>query len=48
MLEGASITNLGERMEASLVGRNVRLARSNSRPKAYRFMIGDNSEVEIR
>ena len=34
-------------MEASLIGRNVALERTNSLPKAYRFMVGDNSEIQI-
>ena len=34
------------RMEASLIGRNVAITRSNSLPKAYRFMVGDNSEIQ--
>jgi hypothetical protein len=34
-------------MEASLLGRNVRLARSNGMPKTLRLMVGDNSEIEI-
>ncbi len=47
VLEGSSICDLGDRMEASLIGRNVKLERSNSRPRAYRFMVGDNSEIKI-
>ena len=35
------------RMEASLIGSNVSLRRNNALPKAYRFMIGDNSEIQI-
>ena len=35
-------------MEASLIGRNVTLERANSAlPKAYRFVVGDNSEIAI-
>jgi glucose-1-phosphate thymidylyltransferase len=47
VLAGSSISDLESRMEASLIGRNVTLERSNSRPKAYRFMVGDNSEIRL-
>jgi glucose-1-phosphate thymidylyltransferase len=47
VLAGSTICDLESRMEASLIGRNVTLERSNSRPKAYRFMVGDNSEIRL-
>src|SRR5689334_7848784 len=47
VLAGSCITDLESRMEASLIGRNVTLERSNSRPRAYRFMVGDNSEIRL-
>ena len=47
VLAGSRIVDLQSRMEASLIGRNVTLERSNSRPKAYRFMVGDNCEIAI-
>ena len=34
-------------MEASLLGRNVAIARSHGQPRAYRFLVGDNSEIGI-
>jgi len=48
VLEGSSITNLARRVEDSLIGRNVRIYRMPMKPSAYRFMLGDNSEVGIR
>ena len=48
VLAGASITGLATRIEDSLIGRNVRIYRLPVRPIAYRFMLGDNSEVGIR
>ena len=48
VLEGAVITELANRIEDSLIGRNVRIHRLPMRPSAYRFMLGDNSEVGIR
>ncbi|RMG50229.1 MAG: glucose-1-phosphate thymidylyltransferase, partial [Chloroflexi bacterium] len=35
------------RLEDSLIGRNVEIGRSPLRPKAYRFMLGDNSSVGV-
>jgi len=48
VLEGSRITNLAARIEDSLIGKNVRITRLPVKPSAYRFMLGDNSEVGIR
>jgi glucose-1-phosphate thymidylyltransferase len=48
VLEGSSISGLASRVEDSLIGRNVRIHRLPVKPSAYRFMLGDNSEVGIR
>jgi glucose-1-phosphate thymidylyltransferase len=48
VLEGAKITDIANRIEDSLIGRNVSIYRLPVRPSAYRFMLGDNSEVGIR
>ena len=47
VLAGSSIRDLEGRIEASLIGRNVRLSRSPELPRAYRFVIGDNAEIAI-
>jgi glucose-1-phosphate thymidylyltransferase len=47
LLSGSSVHNLAGRMESSLLGRNVRIGRDSRQPRAYRFMVGDNSEVGI-
>ncbi|MGH2952522.1 MAG: glucose-1-phosphate thymidylyltransferase [Solirubrobacterales bacterium] len=47
LLAGARISDLGTRMEASLLGRNVRLARGEEMPKTMRMIVGDNSEIHI-
>jgi glucose-1-phosphate thymidylyltransferase len=47
LLAGARVTDLGTRMEASLLGRNVNLTRSDGVPKTLRMMVGDNSEIEL-
>jgi len=47
LLAGSSVHNLAGRMESSLLGRNVAIARDDRQPRAYRFMVGDNSEISI-
>ena len=47
LLSGCSVHNLAGRMESSLLGRNVAIARDDRQPRAYRFMVGDNSEISI-
>jgi len=47
ILAGAVVRDLGTRMEASLLGRNVRLTRVDGMPKTLRMMVGDNSEIEM-
>jgi glucose-1-phosphate thymidylyltransferase len=47
LLEGSAVEGLDGRMESSLLGRNVRVGRSVGQPRAFRFMVGDNSEIGI-
>lgn len=47
LLAGASVRDLAGRMESSLLGRNVAIRRDGRQPRAYRFMVGDNSEIGI-
>jgi glucose-1-phosphate thymidylyltransferase len=47
LLTGSSVRQLDGRMESSLLGRNVAIARDGRQPRAYRFMVGDNSEIGI-
>jgi glucose-1-phosphate thymidylyltransferase len=47
LLTGSSVRGLAGRMESSLLGRNVAIGRDESQPRAYRFMVGDNSEIAI-
>lgn len=47
LLAGASVRGLAGRMESSLLGRNVRVGRDHRQPRAYRFLVGDNSEIGI-
>jgi glucose-1-phosphate thymidylyltransferase len=48
VLEGSVISDLASRVEDSLIGKNVKIHRLPVKPSAYRFMLGDNSEVGIR
>ena len=47
LLEGAAVRRLAGRIESSLLGRNVRIDRDERQPRAYRFMVGDNSEIAV-
>jgi len=47
MLAGSAVRDLDGRMESSLLGRNVIIGRGHRQPRAYRFMVGDNSEIGI-
>jgi glucose-1-phosphate thymidylyltransferase len=47
LLAGSVVRDLAGRMESSLLGRNVRIGRDERQPRAYRFLVGDNSEVGI-
>ncbi|HWH12558.1 MAG TPA: glucose-1-phosphate thymidylyltransferase [Solirubrobacteraceae bacterium] len=47
LLSDSSVRGLDGRMESSLLGRNVAITRDRSQPRAYRFMVGDNSEIAI-
>jgi glucose-1-phosphate thymidylyltransferase len=47
LLESSSVRGLAGRMESSLLGKNVHITRGDRQPRAYRFMVGDNSEIGI-
>jgi glucose-1-phosphate thymidylyltransferase len=47
LLAGSSVRRLDGRMESSLLGRNVSIGRVDRQPRAFRFMVGDNSEIGI-
>jgi glucose-1-phosphate thymidylyltransferase len=47
LLAGCTVTDLDGRMESSLLGRNVTVRRGERQPRAYRFMVGDNSDISI-
>jgi glucose-1-phosphate thymidylyltransferase len=47
VLENCRVEHLGRRMEGSLIGKNVRISQAPARPRAFRFMVGDNSEIQV-
>lgn len=47
ILEGAKIIKIHQRIVDSLIGRRARLEMAPQRPKALRFMAGDDSHIEL-
>jgi glucose-1-phosphate thymidylyltransferase len=47
VLSGSVVEDLATRMEASLLGRNVKLRRSNGMPRTLRLLVGDNADIEM-
>jgi len=47
ILESATITGISQRIVDSVIGQRAKLELAPQRPKALRFMIGDDSQVEI-
>lgn len=47
LLEGAKISGIQQRIVDSVVGQRAKLELAPQRPKALRFMIGDDSQVEL-
>jgi glucose-1-phosphate thymidylyltransferase len=47
LLAGCTVCDLDGRMESSLLGRNVTVRRGDRQPRAYRFLVGDNSDISI-
>ncbi len=46
ILEGCRVSDI-PRIEGSLLGRNVTLQRTERKPAAHKFMLGDDSQVEL-
>ncbi len=47
ILAGSVVEDLGTRMEASLLGREVKLTRGEGMPKTLRMLVGDKCEIKI-
>ena len=48
ILEGSEIIDIGSRIDNSLIGRDVKIYKTPPKPLAYRFMVGDKSEIGIK
>ena len=47
VLERSRIHDITRRIESSLIGKEVEVCASNSRPRTHRLMLGDSSRVEL-
>ena len=47
VMSGSRISHVDHRIEASLIGKDVTIARGPALPKAYRFVVGDSADVQI-
>jgi glucose-1-phosphate thymidylyltransferase len=47
VLSGSVVEDLGTRMEASLLGKEVKLTRSEGMPKTLQMLVGDKSEIKL-
>lgn len=47
LLQDSRVEDLDARVEASLIGRGVTIARTSEKPRAYRFMVGDSSSIGL-
>lgn len=47
ILEGCSIQDVERRIEDSLIGRRTHIYASPAKPRAYKFLLGDNSRLGI-
>jgi len=47
VLENSTIEDIHTRIEDSLIGRNVRLTKSATKPRAHKLLLGDNSNVGL-
>lgn len=48
ILEGSEIVDIGSRIDDSLIGREVRIFKCPPKPRVYRFMVGDKSEIGLK
>ena len=47
VLEGSRIDHVPQRIESSLIGRNVVVGASDAKPRTHRLVLGDSSRVEL-
>jgi glucose-1-phosphate thymidylyltransferase len=47
VLRGCKVTNVGIRIEGSILGNDVEVVEAVGKPQVHRFMIGDQSRIEV-
>jgi len=47
VLSGSRISNIGTRIESSLIGKDTVIQRCSRKPRCFRFMVGDSSGIEV-
>jgi glucose-1-phosphate thymidylyltransferase len=47
IMENTTIAYVENKIEDSIIGKNAKIIKSNLKPKAYRFLLGDTSQVGI-
>ncbi len=47
VLEGSRIADLGARLEASLIGKNSTVVRTEGMPRSYSMLVGDKCEIQV-
>jgi glucose-1-phosphate thymidylyltransferase len=47
VLAGSEVRGLPGRVEASLIGKGVRISRTEALPRVFRFVVGDNSDITL-
>jgi glucose-1-phosphate thymidylyltransferase len=47
VMSGSRIMQVDHRIEASLIGKDVKITKGPALPKAYRFVVGDSADVQI-
>jgi hypothetical protein len=47
VLERSRLSDLGVRIESSLIGKDAVVCASGTRPRTHRLVLGDSSRVEL-
>jgi glucose-1-phosphate thymidylyltransferase len=47
VMDNCTIIDIGNRIDGSLIVKNVKITRRNKPPRNYGFMVGDNSEITV-
>lgn len=47
VLQDSTLSNVGERIDQSLIGNGVQVQGGTTRPKTFRFVLGDQSRIDV-